>query len=172
MTFPLDPDELSICVATDADADTLFALRCRAAEDLTAKHGMGHWSATGTVHGMRRTIGTTRTLVARRSGEAVGALSLQTKKPWSIHLAYFTAVERALYLIDMRVDPQFQGQGVGRRLIDAAVAAARVWPADAIRLDAYDAAAGAGAFYAKCGFVAVGHAVYRTVPLIYFERRL
>src|ERR1035437_7340522 len=29
---------------------------------------------------------------------------------------------------------------------------AKAWPADAIRLDAYDAEAGAGPFYASCGW--------------------
>ena len=40
--------------------------------------------------------------------------------------------------------------------------------APAIRLDAYDGAAGAGPFYQKCGFKKLGHAVYRGVPLVYF----
>jgi hypothetical protein len=43
------------------------------------------------------------------------------------------------------------------------------WPADAIRLDAFDAEAGAGGFYSKCGFREVGRVSYRNVPLIYFE---
>jgi len=46
------------------------------------------------------------------------------------------------------------------------------WPADAIRLDACDAPAGAGAFYAKCGFRAVGRATYRGCPFEYFEQLL
>ncbi len=46
---------------------------------------------------------------------------------------------------------------------------ARAWPADAIRLDAYDAKAGAGEFYAKCGLREVGRAKYKGNPLIYFE---
>jgi hypothetical protein len=45
----------------------------------------------------------------------------------------------------------------------------RAWPGDAIRLDAYDAEAGAGKFYAKCGFRERGRVVYRKTPLIYFE---
>ncbi len=45
----------------------------------------------------------------------------------------------------------------------------RAWPADAIRLDAFDSPAGAGAFYAKCGFREVVHVAYRKDPLIYFE---
>jgi hypothetical protein len=40
---------------------------------------------------------------------------------------------------------------------------------DAIRLDAYDAEAGAGPFYAKCGFEERGRVVYKGDPLIYYE---
>lgn len=46
---------------------------------------------------------------------------------------------------------------------------AKVWPADAIRLDAYDAKAGAGGFYARCGWTKRGHATYRGAPLVYYE---
>ena len=37
------------------------------------------------------------------------------------------------------------------------------------RLDAYDSQAGAGEFYASCGWTEVGRASYRDVPLIYYE---
>jgi len=36
-------------------------------------------------------------------------------------------------------------------------------------LDAYDAQAGAGEFYRKCGFEEVGRVIYRGTPLIYFQ---
>jgi len=42
----------------------------------------------------------------------------------------------------------------------------------AIRLDAYDAEAGAGRFYARCGYTELGRAIYRSAPLIYYELRL
>jgi hypothetical protein len=51
-------------------------------------------------------------------------------------------------------------------------AIARAWPADAVRLDAYDAPAGAGGFYARCGYRERGRVTYRGVPLIYFEHVL
>ena len=110
--------------------------------------------------------------VARSRGRIVGTLRLATKKPWAIDAARFTAVGKALYLHDLAVTPAAQGQGLGRRLIEKAIGAARAWPADAIRLDAYDAPAGAAAFYASCGFREVGCATYRNVPLIYFEMLL
>ena len=43
------------------------------------------------------------------------------------------------------------------------------WPADSIRLDAYDADAGAGRFYARCGFLERGRVVYKGDPLVYYE---
>jgi GNAT superfamily N-acetyltransferase len=69
----------------------------------------------------------------------------------------------------MAVHPELQNQGIGGLLLKEAEAAARAWPADAIRLDAFDAAAGAGAFYAKCGFREVARVTYKKDPLVYFE---
>jgi ribosomal protein S18 acetylase RimI-like enzyme len=78
-------------------------------------------------------------------------------------------VKKALYLTGMAVSPALQGKGIGRKLIDEAIGHAVAWPANAIRLDAFDAEAGAGGFYIKCGFREVGRVVYRKDPLIYFE---
>ena len=80
-----------------------------------------------------------------------------------------TPVGKAVYLHDVNVDPRLQRTGIGRQLIERAKTVARDWPVDAIRLDAFDGRSGA-TFYAKCGFTEVGRAVYRGVPLIYFER--
>ncbi len=163
---------MQIVTATAADAAAIAALRTAVAEHLTALHGRGHWSSVVTERGVLRAIATSRVLVAREGASVVAALRLATKKPWAIDRAYFTRVRRALYLVDMAVEPRRQGQGLGRQLLEAAVAVARSWPAEAICLDAYDGPAGAGAFYARCGFREVGRVVYRGVPLVYFERRL
>jgi GNAT superfamily N-acetyltransferase len=69
----------------------------------------------------------------------------------------------------MAVSVAHQGQGLGRHALDDARAAALAWPANAIRLDAYDAEAGAGGFYARCGFKERGRVVYRGDPLVYYE---
>lgn len=161
---------LSIAVASEADAAELAALRTEVADHLTRRFGQGHWSALVTERGERRSLKTTRILIARDEASCiVGTLRLGTKKPWAIDTAYFAEVGRALYLTDMAVAPALQGNGIGRRLIEEAKEAAAAWPADALRLDAYDHAAGAGGFYAKCGFRRVGRVVYRGVPLLYFE---
>lgn len=161
---------LSVTVATDSDAGDLALLRTEVADDLTRRFGHGHWSAAVTEKGEQRSIKTSRILIARAEDAGIIAtLRLATKKPWAIDKTYFEDVPHPLYLTDMAVAPQLQRQGMGRRLLEEAKAVAAAWPADAIRLDAYDSAAGAGPFYAKCGFREVGRVTYRGVRLTYFE---
>ncbi len=155
--------------ATDADAAALAVMRTAVAERLTRDHGRGHWSSAVSERGVVRGVKTSRVIVARDGDSIAGTFRLQTKKPWAIDLGYFTAVRKALYLLDMAVAPGAQSTGIGRLLIEEAKSLARAFPADAIRLDAYDHAAGAGGFYAKCGFQERGRVVYRGVPLIYYE---
>jgi GNAT superfamily N-acetyltransferase len=158
--------------ATEADAAEIAALRSAVARDLTALHGRGHWSFEVTDRSVAFGIRTSYVLAALDDGRIVGTLRLSTKKPWAIDRASFSDARRPLYLTDMAVAPGRQRQGIGRRLIEEATTIARDWPADAIRLDAYDAPAGAGLFYAKCGFTEAGRRTYRGVPLIYFELRV
>jgi ribosomal protein S18 acetylase RimI-like enzyme len=161
--------KLRLSIATLADAPALAALHTAVAENLTSRYGHGPWSMQstekGVLFGMRHSL----VLLARKGKSIVGTLNLRTKKPWAIDVSYFTPVKKTLYLTSMAVIPAKQRQGIGRRLLDEAVKQARTWPADAIRLDAFDADAGAGAFYAKCGFREVGRVIYRRAPLIYFE---
>jgi GNAT superfamily N-acetyltransferase len=158
--------------AVPADAPAIAALRNAVAEDLTARYGHGHWSSKVTERGVVRSLERSLILVARCDEGIVGVLTLGARKPWAIDPAYFHAVSRPLYLTDMAVQPGVQRRGLGRRLVARAIAAAREWPAGAIRLDAYDAPAGAGDFYARCGFTEVGRVTYRGTPLVYFERLL
>jgi ribosomal protein S18 acetylase RimI-like enzyme len=168
MTAPILKD-LSFAVATEADASALAALRTAAAEQLTREYGRSHWSSGVSEKDAIRAMKGSRVLVAREGPHIVATLTLQTKKPWAINPAYFTPVRHPLYLTSMAVEPAAQRRGIGRRLVHEAQTVATVWPSDAIRLDAYDAAAGAGGFYAKCGFREVGRVTYRKTPLIYFE---
>jgi GNAT superfamily N-acetyltransferase len=69
----------------------------------------------------------------------------------------------------MAVIPDRQRQGIGRFCLEEARRIAEAWPADAIRLDAYDAKAGGGGFYERCGWTEKGRVSYRGVPLIYYE---
>ena len=157
-------------LATDKDAAELAGLHTAVAEHLTAKHGHGPWSVATTEKQVRYAMRTSRVYVARQGAEIVGTLRLATKKPWAIDLSYFSKCQLPLYLLAMAVLPRMQRQGLGRRCLEEARQIAREWPADAIRLDAYDADAGAGLFYARCGYTEVGRTSYRNVPLVYYEQ--
>ncbi len=169
-----DPSEaalvtLSFDLAEPADAEAIAAVRAAAAEELTRLHGRGHWSSIATPRGVLAGIHSSRVLIACDAGRIVGTLRLATRKPWAIDPRPFASVRRAIYLTDMAVAPAVQRRGVGRRLLDAAKAVVAAWPGEAIRLDAYDAAAGAAGFYERCGFREVGRATFRGVALVYFE---
>ncbi len=144
-------------------------MRVAAADRLTRDFGEGHWSAHTNEAAVLRDIAASRVLAVRDRGEIVGTLTLQTRKPWAIDLAYFTPCAKVLYLINMAVAPDRQRAGVGRALLDEALIVARAFPADVIRLDAYACDAGAAGFYRKCGYTEVGGKSYRGVPLLYFE---
>ena len=159
-------------LAVEGDVPALAALHGAAADRLTSMFGEGRWSSRPTEGNVLRDIRTSRVIVACDAAGLAGTLRLATKKPWAIDPKYFTPVARPLYLLSMAVAPRCQRGGIGRRLLDEAVQIARVWPADALRLDAWDAPAGAGEFYRKCGFSEVARVEYRASPLIYFERML
>jgi GNAT superfamily N-acetyltransferase len=160
---------LTLVAATEDDVPGIAALRAAASIRLTHQFGKGPWSSTGTERGVRHEMKTARVYVGKSRGRLIASLCLSTRKPWAIDVSYFRACKRPIYLTSMVVDPGRQREGVGRRCLDEVVRIAREWPADAIRLDAYDAAAGAGEFYRKCGYREVGRVTYRRAPLIYFE---
>jgi len=164
--------KLALATATNTDAAELAALHTTVAEDLTRRFGHGFWSSPATERGVlanMRLPKFSRILIARSNRRIIGALRLATKKPWAIDTAYFTPADKPLYLTGMAVHPSHQHKGIGRQLMKEAESIAYAWPADVIRLDAFDAPAGAGSFHAKCGFREVARVTYKKDPLIYFE---
>ena len=161
---------LSFAVASESDASLVAALRGRAAHDLTGRFGPGHWSGAATASGVVAGMKDSRIFIVRRGSAVVATFRLSAVKPWAMHDTGFTPCHHPLYLTDMAVAPDLQGHGIGRRCLTRAVKCARQWPADVIRLDAYDTDAGAGLFYEKCGFRNVARVIHRGVPLVYYER--
>ncbi|HYW31856.1 MAG TPA: GNAT family N-acetyltransferase [Gemmatimonas sp.] len=163
---------LSFSVARDPDAAAVASVRAAAAIDLTERFGRGYWSSQPTERGVLSGMHTGIVVLARRGPALVATTRLSTRKPWAIDAAYFTLCNRPLYLTDMAVRPDYQGRGIGRALLGEAARLARAWPADALRLDAFNADAGASGFYIRCGFRQVGVVEYRDIPLVYFEQPL
>jgi GNAT superfamily N-acetyltransferase len=162
MPFTLQP-------ADALDAAPLAALHSAVAKHLTDTHGHGPWSSETSEKGVLFAMRTSSVFAARLDGELVGTLRLATKKPWAIDTDYFSNSKKPLYLLAMAIAPARQRQGLGRMCLDEAKRIATEWTADAIRLDAYDAKAGAGEFYTRCGWRETGRATYRGAALIYFE---
>ena len=160
---------LRFSLGTEADGWAIADLGRRAAERLTQDFGRGDWSTSANEAAVIRAMDRARYVVGRIGDEIVASLRLAAKKPWAIDVTRFTPVDRPLYLVDMVVTPERQRMGVGRRLLAEAAQVARQWPADAIRLDAYDALAGAAPFYRKCGWQGRGGVMYRGTSLLYFE---
>jgi GNAT superfamily N-acetyltransferase len=161
--------DLTFDRARPDDAGAIAAIRVAAAAQLTAAYGTGPWSWGTSTEAVERSLRTPLVVVARAGHTVVASFRLQSRKPWAIDRAYFSTVARPLYLVDMAVDPELQRCGVGRACLAEAVRRARAWPAQAIRLDAYDAPAGAGRFYERCGYREVGSARFRGTALRYFE---
>jgi len=161
--------DISIGVATARDASPLAALRAAVARDMKRQHGEGGWSAIPGKATVLRQIRASRVLVARASDEIVGTVRLTSANSAAFDSSAFTPVASALYVLGLAVAPTARHRGIGRRLMDAAKAAARAWPVEALWLDAYDGAAGAGPFYRRCGFREVGRTTFDGVPLIYLE---
>lgn len=155
--------------ATVGDVPLIAALLNSTAGALTARHGAGHWSQLTSERAVEHGLRHARVRVGIGERRVVTTLRLATKKPWAIDVAYFTQVRRPLYLTSMAVSVSGQGHGYGRQALADAAEVARRWPADAVRLDAYDAPAGAGAFYEACGFHHCGSVEYKGNPLRYYE---
>jgi len=156
-------------LAECCEAAAIAALRVLAAEDLTNRFGLGHWSGNTTERGVLFAMRIAKVYVLQAQHKIIATLTLSTRKPWAIDRKYFSACKRPFYLTAMAVMPTLQRRGIGRQCIEAAIEKVKQESGDAIFLDAYDAVAGAGAFYRKCGFREVGRVSYRSVPLVYYE---
>jgi GNAT superfamily N-acetyltransferase len=161
--------EATLIPATTRHAKAIANLRTAVHERLTRDFGPGPWSSAVTEKGVLYALRTSRVFIARDGRTITGTLQLAVKKPWAIDRSYFSKCERPLYLTAMAVAPDRQRRGIGRAMLDDVNRIARAWPVDAIRLDAYDLAGGAGEFYARCGYRETGRVSYRGAPLIYYE---
>jgi GNAT superfamily N-acetyltransferase len=158
--------------ATLDDVAAIAGLQNAAACALTARFGPGPWSSLVSERGAALAQRHAHVRVGRDGKRILTVVRLATKKPWAIDVSYFTPVKLPLYLTGMAVSVAHQGHGLGSMALEDACTIAEAWPADAVRLDAYDAPAGAAGFYARCGFTECGRVVYKGDPLAYYERLL
>jgi ribosomal protein S18 acetylase RimI-like enzyme len=125
--------------ATLDDVAAIAGLQNAAAGALTTRFGPGPWSSLVDERGAALAQRHARVRIGRDGKRILTVLRLATKKPWAIDVSHFTPVKRPLYLTGIAVSVAHQGQGRGTMALEDACAVADEWPADAIRLDAYDA---------------------------------
>ncbi|MEM9744205.1 MAG: GNAT family N-acetyltransferase [Pseudomonadota bacterium] len=105
--------------------------------------------------------------------DPIATFELQTTKPYWYNTNWFTVPDGpSLYLFHMAVLPAHQKRAVGRGVMEKIESIARERGFRAVRLDAYAAAAGAGAFYSKCGYKLVFTGSFNGVSLAYYEKHV
>jgi GNAT superfamily N-acetyltransferase len=160
-------------LASPADAKTVQTVRALAAQDLTTRFGRGHWSSVSTVATLKRHALASQLHVVELDDEIVGTFTLNARKiPFYRKSWFANPDDSALYLTNMAVRPDMQRRGIGRWVMARIEELAREQRCGAVRFDAYDAPAGAGAFYQKCGYVCVHRGRIGQTALEYYEKVL
>lgn len=165
--------EFALKQATADQLRELYALRKQAADDLSARFGSGHWGRVGSFRTMQEHQKQGLIYAGLRGQELVAMLRYSTQRPRFYRMEWFTDPDApAGHLTQMAVRTDLQDSGYGRACVAAIEAIARRGGASYIRLDSYDAPAGAGEFYRKCGYQQVHRGEFNRVPLIYWEKQL
>lgn len=164
--------DLTINGAQPGDAAEIAALRNRIADDMTVRYGEGPWSVHTSQPLVLKQMRASQMLVAKEGGEIVGNVRLVTPNLHAFDASAFTPAENPLYVLGLAVSSDCRKRGVGRMLMEAAERAGRERGAQALWLDTYEHAAGAGPFYERCGYRNVGPAPGAEIPLAFFEKSL
>lgn len=165
--------KITIRAAKHDDAETIHAIRTSAAEALTDAFGTGHWSHVATLRTLERHTVDRDLFVVENAGTAIATFELTSKKPGFYSKTWFAdPAAPAIYLFNMAVDKTSQRNGFGRKIMAEMEATAAADGKYALRLDAYDAPAGAGTFYEKCGYSLVHSGSFNRVALCYYEKIL
>ena len=166
-------NDLRCRLAKPNDAAQIHAIRVAAADDLTRRFGSGHWSHVSNLRTIRKHVTDETVWVGARASELVATLRITDSKIGFYRSAWFSDPKaRAGYLMHMAVGPDHQRFGCGATLLREAEGVAMKQGLECVRLDSYDAPAGAGSFYAKAGYTHVYSGEVNGVPLQYWEKLL
>jgi GNAT superfamily N-acetyltransferase len=156
-----------------SDAATVSKIRAAVAKDLTLRYGPGHWSEVFAVATIRKHMAERPIYLVGLDGAQIATFELRADAPfWYSHSWFSEPDAPAFYLFSMAVLPEWQRHGVGASIMSQVEEMGRSEGRQAIRFDAYDAPAGAGRFYQKCGYALVHRGSFNGVALEYYEKQL
>lgn len=168
--------DVNIRKARLSDLKAICRVKKAAAEDLTARHGKGHWSGINLGNVVKRLVqGDTLYVAEIDSGlTLVGTFTIDRVMPYFYDRKWFkkVGVNGFCTVRSMAIDPAHQKKGIGREIMKGIELLARRNRLKSIRLDAYAGPAGAGGFYEKCGYKKVHKGKFRKIELEYFEKVL
>ena len=166
-------DGLSHRMGERSDARSVRRVRQLAADDLTTRFGRGHWTGVSSLPTLRKHARAKQLHVVELDGEIVATFTLSPRKISFYRKDWFANPDgTALYLTNMAVRPDVQRRGVGRWIMSRIEDLAQESGCGAVRFDAYDANAGAGEFYRKCGYTCVHGSSVGETALEYYEKTL
>lgn len=151
------------------DVAALMKLRAEVARDMSDRFGKGGWSSVPTKADIVRQLRASHVLVAREGAEVVGTVRLAPVQPGIIDTSAFTPVSTAIYVLGLAVAVHRRNFAIGHSLMNATKDFAQKSSANALWLDAYDHAAGAGPFYERCGFRRCGKKPHGSIDLWLYE---
>jgi GNAT superfamily N-acetyltransferase len=138
---------------------------------LVARFGEGHWAVVLSLSGTRERAKLGELYLIEDSGLAVATFILNRRRPGWYHDSWFADPgAKSGYLTHLAVRPESQRQGIGRYALAEAERWCRTADLAALRFDAYQGPAGAGPFYAKCGYTLRHSNKFRGVELHYYEK--
>jgi hypothetical protein len=74
---------VTVQFAREADNPELLLLRLAVVSDQARRFGNDRWSTTINERSIARGLKSSRVLIARRHGQIIGTLRMETNKPWA-----------------------------------------------------------------------------------------
>ena len=149
------------------------AILAASSDELARLHGPGRWGETVKLGAFKRGVLLRALYLATCGGVPAATFCLARRRPSFYAPTLFARPDApASYLSSMAVAPALQRQGLGRWCLEQAEALAARQRLAYMRLDAYEGPAGAGPFYQKCGYRAVGRVPLSGAALIVFEKEV
>ncbi|MCY6959140.1 GNAT family N-acetyltransferase [Clostridium brassicae] len=166
---------MEIIQATEKDLQSVLDLMSNVVENLSKK-GIFQWDSSYPNRDIfLKDIKNHSLYVIKDNNSYLGTITLNEEQaPEYCNVDWLTSNKKTLVIHRLAVSPNYQGKGIGRKLIDFAEQLGHKKNYDSIRLDAFSKNLNSVNFYEKCGYIKTGEVYfgYQTSPFPCFEKIL